>query len=104
MKKYIIFALVVLVFLPFSLADAAKSLPELVDNFFEAVKAKDRKIIEETYKALSENEEVLELTKKSIQIIISCMSPGLQYLKLKVLEHLQALRLELLPKHLWLLL
>jgi len=64
MKKYIIIALVVLLCLPLSFAEASRSLPELVDEFFEAVKSKDREIIERTYKALSENEEVLELTKK----------------------------------------
>ncbi|MBU0468009.1 MAG: hypothetical protein KJ736_02960 [Candidatus Omnitrophica bacterium] len=64
MKKYIIIILVALVSMSLSFAEASKSLPELVDKFFEAVKSKDREIIVRTYKALSENEEVLELTKQ----------------------------------------
>ena len=63
MKKYLIICLIALLCVPLSFAEASKSLPDLVDKFFEAVKSKDRAVIEKTYKALSENEEILELTK-----------------------------------------
>lgn len=63
MNKYIIIALLAILVLPLSFADAAKSLPELVDKFFEAVKSQDKAVIEKTYKDLAANEEVLETTK-----------------------------------------